>query len=172
MQISKNLNNFTVENYSIRISKTKNVQPMSRIISFTALSFMVLSLHAQAPISVVVDQNRNSCSDYLKVKRDVEDLIKKINVEYAKDPVFLAKFKKAQAAWEVYRDSQLEMIFPESDKSIYGSVYPTCRCNWLIDMTTLRFDFLLKWISNFDDGDVCNGSVNSKKRKSYVKFNE
>ena len=130
-----------------------------------------LSLSAQAPINAVTDQAPNSCSDYQKIKKDLEDLVKKITNEYAKDRVFIAKFKKAQIAWEMYREAQLEMIFPETNKTEYGTLYTTCRCNWLIEMTYHRFDFLLKWISNFDEGDVCAGSVNNKKRKSYVKLN-
>jgi uncharacterized protein YecT (DUF1311 family) len=133
--------------------------------------FFAISLQAQAPVSTATDQAQNSCTDYTKLKKDVEELVKKINIEYAKDPVFLGKFKKAQASWEAYRDAQLEMIFPESSKVGYGTVYPTCKCNWLIEITYQRFDFLLKWISNFDDGDVCGGSINNKKRKSYVKLN-
>jgi uncharacterized protein YecT (DUF1311 family) len=136
------------------------------------LLFFGIIVSAQSPDSVIVENNRSSCNDYLKLKKDLEDLVKKINVEYRKDGIFLAKFQKAQATWIAYRDAQVEMIFPETDKSIYGAAYATCRCNWLIDMTTQRYDFLLRWISNFDDGDTCNGSVNSKKRKSYIKFND
>ena len=131
-----------------------------------------LPTHAQAPEKLDTIHTPNSCSDYQKLKKDVDDLVKKITKEYAKDAAFLPKFKKAQAAWLTYQDTQMDMIFPETDKKVYGALYTTCRCNWLIDMTTQRFDFLLKWISNFDDGDACGGSINSKKRKSFVKLNE
>ncbi len=137
-----------------------------------ALLFFGIIVSAQSPDSVIVENNRSSCSDYLKLKKDMEDLVKKINVEYRKDGDFLAKFQKAQAIWVAYRDAQIDMIFPEADKSMYGASYASCRCNWLIDMTIQRYDLLLRWISNFDDGDTCNGSVNSKKRKSYIKFND
>jgi uncharacterized protein YecT (DUF1311 family) len=139
----------------------------------TVLVFLFsLPIFAQAPEKMDTVQTPNSCSDYLKLKKEMDDLVKKINTEYTKDRAFIPKFKKAQVAWETYRETQMDMIFPEASKVEYGSLYPTCRCNWLIDMTTQRYDFLLKWISNFDSGEACAGSVNSKKRKSYVKFNE
>ena len=140
---------------------------------FAALTVLLsLPLHAQSPEKTDTIQTPNSCTDYLKIKKDMDDLVRKIKVEYAKDLVFIPKFKKAQLSWESYRDTQLDMIFPETDKKTYGMLYPACRCNWLIEMTTHRFDFLLKWISNFDEGDACGGSVNNKKRKSYVKLND
>lgn len=99
-------------------------------------------------------------------------MVKSVEEEYAKYPKFLAKFKKAQEAWETYRDVQLEMIFPEADKAQYGGFYPTCRCNWLVEMTSERIDFLIKFVSNTNDVEPCGGVVNSKKRKSMTTFNE
>jgi uncharacterized protein YecT (DUF1311 family) len=118
-----------------------------------------------------VDQSRNSCSDYLKVKKGMDDMVKSIEEEYAKYPKFLVKFKKAQELWVSYRDAQVEMIFPEADKAQYGAFYPTCRCNWLVEFTNDRLDFLVKFVSNTYDVEPCGGAVNSKKRKSFTTFN-
>jgi Lysozyme inhibitor LprI len=133
---------------------------------------LFLTLFVVTAMSAQLDQNRNSCSDYLRLKKEVDDVTKRIQNEYARDKVFLAKFSKAQASWESYRESQLEMIFPEADKSVYGSSYPTCRCNWLVEITNERLDYLVKWVSGTNDGEVCGGSRNSDKRKSAVKFHE
>ncbi len=119
-----------------------------------------------------VDNARNSCSDYLKLKKEVDAISKKILDDYERDKVFIAKYKKAQAAWESYREAQLDMIFPSADKSVYGASYATCRCNALVDMTNERLTYLVRWISNTEESKSCGGSVNSTKRKSYIKFNE
>ncbi|MBL7818168.1 MAG: DUF1311 domain-containing protein [Saprospiraceae bacterium] len=131
--------------------------------------FLGLSANAQ---EIQIDNSRNSCSDYLKLKKEVDGVITKILDDYEKDYTFIAKFKKAQGEWESYRDAQLEMIFPAANKGIYGASYPTCRCNALVDLTNERLNYLVRWVSNTEEAKACGGSVNSTKRKSYVKFNE
>ena len=121
---------------------------------------------------IQIDNSRNSCSDYLKLKKEVDDVTKKILDDYERDNVFISKFKQAQYAWEAHRDAQLEMIFPSSSKGIYGASYPTCRCNALVDLANERLGFLVRWISNTEESKSCGGSVNSTKRKSFIKFNE
>jgi uncharacterized protein YecT (DUF1311 family) len=126
-----------------------------------------------APISgPQVDQSRNSCSDYLKAKKGLEDMVKSIQDEYAKYPLFLKKFQKAQDEWVSYREAQLEMLYPEADKTEYGGFYPTCRCNKLVEFTNERLDFLVKFIANTSDVEACGGAANSKKRKSFTTFNQ
>jgi uncharacterized protein YecT (DUF1311 family) len=127
---------------------------------------------AMAASAPQIDQSRNSCSDYLKVKKGLEDMVKNIQDEYAKYPLFLKKFQKAQDEWVSYRDAQLEMLYPELDKTQYGGFYPTCRCNWLVEFTNERVDFLVKFISNTNDVEACGGAANSKKRKSFTTFNQ
>ena len=147
-----------------------------RSITVLLFLFMVTTVgmaqNEQVGAKSVIDQSRNSCSDYLKTKKSMDDMVKSLEEEYAKYPKFLAKFKKAQDAWVAYRDIQLEMIFPEADKAQYGGFYPTCRCNWLVEMTNEHVDFLVKFVSNTDDVEPCGGAVNSKKRKSFTTFNE
>ena len=133
---------------------------------------LLLSLFVVGAMQAQSDQNRNSCSDYLRLKKEVDDVVKRINNDYARDKVFLAKFSKAQASWESYREAQLEMIFPEADKAVYGDSYPTCRCNWLLEITNERLDYLVKWVSGTDEDRACGGSRNSDKRKNFVKFHE
>jgi uncharacterized protein YecT (DUF1311 family) len=133
---------------------------------------MSTSICAAQETAPQIDQSRNSCSDYLKSKKSMEDMVKNIQEEYAKYPLFLKKFQKAQDEWASYRDAQLEMIFPETDKAQYGSFYPTCRCNWLVEFTNERMDFLVKFVANTYDVESCGGAVNSKKRKSFMTFNE
>ena len=131
--------------------------------------FMGFAVNAQ---EIQIDNSRNSCSDYLRLKKELDDVVKKILDDYERDYTFISKFKQAQSAWESYRDAQLEMLFPSSNKGIYGASYPTCRCNALVDMTNERLGYLIRWISNTEESKSCGGSVNSTKRKSYVKFNE
>ena len=140
------------------------------------LAFILLMLFTQAKSQTTttsqIDQNRNSCGDYLKLKKVIEEISGRIADDYAQDAVFITRFKKAQASWEAFRDAQLDMIFPDNDKSSYGTNYPTCRCNWLLEFSNARLDYLVKWVAHTDENESCGGSISSKKRKSYIKFND
>lgn len=135
---------------------------------------LIVAVLFAATLSFAQTEQRNVCGDYLNMKKEIDKSVQIILTDHANEPVFIAKFKKAQTAWESYRDTQLEMIFPEADKQKnYGDFYPTCRCGWLLQFASQRLDYLLKWSSNTNnEEDACNGSMNSFKRKSHVKFNE
>ena len=116
--------------------------------------------------------DRNSCSDFLKIEKEINEMVVAISTDYSADATFLSKFRHDQVEWKAYRTAQIDMIFPNTDKSVYGPSYPTCRCNWLVEMDNARKDFLLNWMQYNSNQNTCGGSINSKKRKSYVKFNE
>jgi uncharacterized protein YecT (DUF1311 family) len=134
---------------------------------FLFVLFLGTAVNAQ---NTQVDNSRNSCSDYLRLKKEVDDVIAKILDDYERDYVFISKFKKAQSAWETSRDAQLEMIFPSVEKGVYGASYPTCRCNALVELANERLNYLVRWISNTEESKSCGGSVNSTKRKSYIQY--
>ncbi len=145
---------------------------MKQIFTLALMLLLFTQAHSQTTTTSQLDQNRNSCGDYLKLKKVIEETSQRITEDYAQDVVFMSRFKKAQASWEAYRDAQLDMIFPDNDKSSYGTNYPTCRCNWLLEFSNARLDYLVKWIAHTDDYESCGGSISSKKRKSYIKFND
>lgn len=140
---------------------------MRNTCTFLFVLFLGIAVNAQ---ETKVDNSRNSCSDYLRLKKEVDDVIKKILDDYERDYVFISKFKTAQSAWETSRDAQLEMIFPSVEKGIYGASYPTCRCNALVELANERLNYLVRWISNTEESKSCGGSVNSTKRKSYIQY--
>lgn len=73
------------------------------------LAFILLMLFTQAKsqntTTSQIDQNRNSCGDYLKLKKVIEEISGRIADDYAQDAVFITRFKKAQASWEAFRDA-------------------------------------------------------------------
>ena len=142
---------------------------MRNTCTFLLVLFLGIAVNAQV---TKVEDSRNSCTDYLRLKKEVDDVVVKILDEYERDYAFISKFKKAQSAWETSRDAQLEMIFPSESKGIYGSSYPTCRCNALIDLANERLNYLSRWLTSAEDSKACGGSVNSSKRKGYLSYNE
>lgn len=68
-------------------------------------------------------------------------------------PAALAKLRKAQAAWEAYRDAQLEALWPMSDGSD-GSAEPMCVAIARITLTDQRVRELRAMAVPLE-GDVC-----------------
>jgi hypothetical protein len=75
----------------------------------------------------------------------------------------------AQKAWEAYRDTQLEAIYPAASRASEGSVMPMC---WTILESSLIDDRVrdLKHLTKNGEGDVCSGlkpaARNQRKSKT------
>ena len=77
----------------------------------------------------------------------------------------MQKLKAAQKAWLAFRDAQLQAMYPAADKQAeYGSVYPTCRCAVLKELTEQRTRELKVWLDGIPEGEVCRGSVKTAAR--------
>jgi uncharacterized protein YecT (DUF1311 family) len=104
-----------------------------------------------------------SCGGFKKADADLNKTYKKILAEYKDDKVFLEKLKKTQKAWLTYRDAHIESIYPEEDKSYYGSVYGMCYCTAKQELTEQRTKILKQWVIGVKEGDVCSGSIKIKE---------
>jgi uncharacterized protein YecT (DUF1311 family) len=67
----------------------------------------------------------------------------------------VAKLRKSQAAWEAYRDAQLDAWWPSSDVQSYGSVYPMCFAMMKTQLTEAR-TVELRAMLDPQEGDVCS----------------
>ncbi len=97
---------------------------------------------------------------FLKMEMQLDSTYQQIIEKYQKDTLFIQKLEKSQNAWLAYRDAQLNARFPKENKrEEYGSVYPMCAENILIDLTKERIEELQIWLDGFEEGEVCSGSV-------------
>ncbi|RYZ47353.1 MAG: DUF1311 domain-containing protein [Proteobacteria bacterium] len=53
-----------------------------------------------------------SCAEFLKTDKELNDTYKEIQTKYKADSIFLKKLKKAQTAWIAFRDAHLEAVYP------------------------------------------------------------
>jgi uncharacterized protein YecT (DUF1311 family) len=128
------------------------------ILALAALASFPTTLHAQTQAQI----NSDACSAYKKADAALNDTYKKIQTEYSKDTLFLQKLKSAQRAWVAYRDAHLEALYPAVDKQAeYGSMYTTCRCAALQEVTEQRTKELQKWLDGVPEGETCRGSLKS-----------
>jgi uncharacterized protein YecT (DUF1311 family) len=90
---------------------------------------------------------------------ELNRVYQQVLANFAKDRVFIGKLKAAQRAWITFRDAQLEALYPEADKSAYGSAYPMCYMNEKASLTRERTKQLRAWLDDQAEGDVCVGSI-------------
>ncbi|NJO56647.1 MAG: DUF1311 domain-containing protein [Rhodospirillales bacterium] len=110
-----------------------------------------------------MELNANACAAYQEADAELNAVYKRIFAEYKDDAVFLGKLRTAQRAWIAYRDAHLEARFPEPNKQqAYGSIYQTCSCDVLRDVTAQRTATLRAWLDGAEEGDTCSGSIRIK----------
>jgi uncharacterized protein YecT (DUF1311 family) len=123
---------------------------------------VALVIMATAPGTLAQTQRQitdSACSDYRQADAELNRVYRRIVAEYQDDKLFLEKLKKAQQAWIAYRDADVESLYPAPDKkSEYGSIYETCYCTALQQVTLQRTEMLQQWLRGVAEGDVCAGS--------------
>jgi uncharacterized protein YecT (DUF1311 family) len=133
------------------------------IVFLLALVVAATGLHAQRQAEL----NQDACAQYKKTDQLLNQTYSQVLKEYANDPEFLIKFRQAQRAWIAFRDANLAARFPKANKQMeYGSMYPTCRCSVLKELTEQRTQELKVWVNGIPEGDVCNGSVKTAMNES------
>jgi uncharacterized protein YecT (DUF1311 family) len=130
--------------------------------SIHATVLTILLLAAGSPAQTQTQMNEEACSKYKQADAEMNKVYKQVLNEYKSELAFIKKLGVAQRAWVAFRDAHLEAIYPEIDKTRYGSVYPMCRCDVLTELTRERTKSLRKWITGNKEGDVCTGSIKLK----------
>ena len=106
------------------------------------------------------EMNDQACNAYKNADAEMNSAYQRILREYKNDTLFVRKMRAAQRAWVLYRDADLESVYPAADPRFeYGSVYPMCRCTVLTEITKRRTNELRRWVKGEPEGEVCAGSV-------------
>jgi uncharacterized protein YecT (DUF1311 family) len=66
----------------------------------------------------------------------------------------IAKLRVAQAAWEAYRDAQINALWPLPDAATYGTAHPLCVALAKANLTEARTKEL-RAMQSPEEGDVC-----------------
>ncbi len=108
------------------------------------------------------EMDQNAASKYQKADKELNRVYNLILKNNKADTAFISSVKIAQRIWIQFRDAEMKMMFPE-DKFYYGSVFSMCWDTYLTQLTNERIKKLNKWIVGEDEGDVCGGSIPTKK---------
>jgi uncharacterized protein YecT (DUF1311 family) len=129
------------------------------------ISWMVavsVSTGSTEPMPTTTGQE--GCQAYKQSDAELNRIYMQILNEYRQDTVFTDKLRAAQRTWIAFRDAHMESLYPAKDKTArYGSIYPTCQCIALKELTDHRVSQLRKWMEGVPEGETCAGSVKIKR---------
>lgn len=127
---------------------------MNRILLLLFLMFSLVCFSQTQP-----EMNKD-VYDALKIAdKELNEVYRKILIEYKEDSIFLKSLKNAQRFWIKFRDAELEMKYPNYEDLYYSSSYPMCRAIYLKELTEERTNKLIVWLHGIEEGDICSGSV-------------
>lgn len=107
----------------------------------------------------------NMCAglEFEKWDEELNRLYQQIMKAREKEKVFLEKMRVAQRSWILFRDAELEAIYPPEKSRGHGSSYGMCYFTWKTILTKERIRQLRKWIDGFTDDipkeDICGGTL-------------
>lgn len=109
------------------------------------------------------EMSRRAGVAYADARRELDRVLEKIRTVYAGNAEFISALGVSQNAWQRSVDADLEMLYPGPDKQHqYGSAYGMCAGLDKVSMTLARIEFLKKWLTGNEEGDVCGGSIANK----------
>ena len=89
---------------------------------------------------------------------EMATVLSSLTMKASGHPDALAKLNRAQAAWEAYRDAQIDSLWPSrTPLPSYGSVHPRCVAMERTKLTTQRIAEL-RLMLKVEDGEVCFGA--------------
>lgn len=131
---------------------------MKQLIFIISLSFSLVSFS-----QTQMEMNQDAHLAYQKADKELNRVYQAILTEYKSEPLFIERLKVAQRLWINFRDAELDMRFPKTDKGYhYGSVYPMCVSLILKEMTEERTKKLMVWLEGIEEGEMCLGSIKMK----------
>lgn len=122
------------------------------------LSFAKNEQKSETTFQSQAEMNEHAYQIYQKTDKELNDVYKQILIKYKDDKLFISKLQKAELVWIKYKDAEIEAIYPEEDKSNYGSVYPMCVNQVMTEITQQRIKELKSWSNGIPEGEACAGS--------------
>jgi len=87
---------------------------------------LIILICTSAFCQTQLEMNRESIDSFEKADKELNEVYKKILLEYRSDTVFVKNLKVSQRIWIAFRDAELNMKFPEREPGWYGSMHSMC----------------------------------------------
>ncbi len=108
------------------------------------------------------EMNQDAAKSFQKADKELNDIYKKILIDYKEDTLFIKNLKISQRLWVQFKKAELDMKYPYYGASFYGNVLPMCELIYEEQLTKDRIKTLKVWLTGIEEGDVCSGSVKTK----------
>jgi len=125
----------------------------------TPIIILTLILTLNSFSQTQVEMNQEAYDLLEKADKELNEVYNNILTKYKSDSIFIESLKKSQRNWIKFRDSELEMKYPNYKAPYYGSSHPSCRAFYLKKLTEERTEKLKIWLNGIEEGDLCSGSV-------------
>ena len=125
----------------------------------TLITILTLILTLNSFSQTQAEMNQEAYDLFNKADKELNQVYNNILSEYKSDSIFVESLKKSQRIWIKFRDSELEMKYPNYKAPYYGSAHPMCRAFYLKELTEERTEKLRVWLIGLKEGDVCSGSI-------------
>ena len=130
-----------------------NNLPKKKLITLI-LIFICFVANAQTQFEL----EQKTCNDYGLIDSELNKVYKRIISLHSIDSLFIKNLKYTQNNWIKLRDSDLSLYM--LDDYNYGTVYRICKCQFLIELTKQRIEFLKKWSEGYSvDRWICGGTT-------------
>lgn len=106
-----------------------------------------------------LEMNQEAQNKFKKADTELNSVYQKILKEYSSDSVFIKNLRASQRIWIQFRDAEMKAKFPDRPDGYYGSIQPLCWSNYLTELTQERTNKLMDWLTESEEGNMCNGSV-------------
>lgn len=123
------------------------------------LLLIILAFNVHCFSQTQAEMNSEAYAEFHKADNELNQVYQNILTEYKSDTIFIENLKKSQRIWIAFRDAELNMKYPNYPDTFYGTIQPTCRAFYLMELTENRTKTLKIWLNGIEEGDVCNGSV-------------
>ena len=100
---------------------------------------------------------------YAKAEKEINAVYQQILRDYSSDKEFINNLKISQRLWIQFRDAEVKARYPNQTPGYYGSIYPLCVTILKTELTNERTKTLKVWLDGIEEGDVCTGSVKTKR---------
>jgi len=109
------------------------------------------------------EMNASESNNYKIADKELNSVYNQILTDYKDNVAFIMKLKASQLQWIKFRDTEVEMKFPEADKQAsYGTMFPMCQTGYLALLTKERTKKLKEWLKPRAHGEGCSGSVKDR----------
>ncbi|CAH8283728.1 uncharacterized protein YecT (DUF1311 family) [Mariniflexile fucanivorans] len=112
------------------------------LLIFRIIIIVVLTSGFNCFSQTQAEMNREAYAEFDKSDKELNDVYKKILTAYKTDLIFVENLKKSQRIWIQFRDAEMQMKYPEYPDKIYGTIQPTCRAFYLMELTNKRIETL------------------------------